>query len=99
MTDKLSKLGAAAGKADLAAPVEAYGDTAAAIKQALEPFQTLFVGYANGLHGYVCPEWAWRQGGYGPAEPHRCFPDLLTPMARGADELIIKQAIALTKQL
>ena len=83
----------------VAMPFETYGDVAAAIGQSLRPSRTIFAGYANGLYGYVYPAWAWRQGGYGPAESHRCFPDLLTPIAQGADELLIQAVGTLAKEL
>jgi len=81
----------------VAMPFETYGDVAAAVRESLRPRQTIFVGYANGLYGYIYPEWAWRQGGYGPVESHRCFPDLLTPIARDANEVVIAETLALAK--
>jgi len=80
-------------------PFETYSDIGLRIKHALEPLQGLLVGYANGLYGYCASRWAKDQGGYGPDTSCRWFPGLLTPVASGADELLIRECATLGKSI
>ena len=92
----------AAGINDLwlvGAPFEAYSDIGLGIKAGFRPGQALFVGYANGLIGYCPTRWAKDQGGYGADSSARWFSGLLTAIGYGADELIIREGIALAKSL
>lgn len=81
------------------APFEAYSDIGLGIKAGLRPLPALFVGYANGLIGYCPTRWAKEQGGYGPDSAARWFAGLLTAIGYGADELLIREGIALAKSL
>ena len=83
----------------VALPFEAYSDVGLAIKKELKPLSTVFAGYANGLFGYLAPDWAKKQGGYGPGESCRWFPSLLTPLAEGAAEIAVEEAVRLAKSL
>lgn len=88
----------AAGINDLrlvGAPFEAYSDIGLGIKAGCRPGQALFVGYANGLVGYCPTRWAKEQGGYGADSSARWFAGLLTAIGYGADELIIREGVAL----
>ena len=80
-------------------PFETYTDIGMAIKHNLQPFKTMFAGYANGLYGYCPTAWAKMQGGYGPEGSYRWFPRLLTAVGFGADELIIREATLLAKTI
>jgi hypothetical protein len=80
-------------------PFEAYSDVGLEIKKALRPLRTVFAGYANGLFGYLAPDWAKKQGGYGPGDSCRWFPSLLTPISSEAHELAVSEAVALAKSL
>jgi len=83
----------------VAVPFEPYSGVALALKERLRPLRTLFVGYANGLFGYLPTAWAKQQGGYGPGDSCRWFPTLLTPLQAGADEIVITEAVRLAQQL
>jgi hypothetical protein len=90
----------AAGVGDariVGAPFEVYSDIGLRVAEALRPSPVLFCGYANGLIGYCPSQWAIDQGGYGPATSHRWFPELLTPVARGADDRIVEEAARLAR--
>ena len=80
-------------------PLEAYSDIGLGVKAGLSPLPALFVGYANGLIGYCPTRWAKDQGGYGPDSSARWFAGLLTAIGYGADELIIREGVALAKSL
>ncbi len=80
-------------------PLEAYSDIGLGVKAGLSPLPALFVGYANGLIGYCPTRWAKDQGGYGPDSSARWFAGLLTAIGYGADELIIREGVALAKAL
>jgi neutral ceramidase len=82
-------------------PFETYSDIGLNIKRELhaEHLRVMFAGYANGLYGYCPARWAKDQGGYGPDSSARWFPQLLTPVGYGADELIIREAVALAQSL
>ena len=83
----------------VALPFETYTDIGLEIKRGLAPRPALFAGYANGLYGYCPTRWAKDQGGYGPGDSHRWFSELLTPIGYGADELLIREGIALASSL
>jgi neutral ceramidase len=80
-------------------PFETYNDIGVAIKQGVKPLRGVFVGYSNGLFGYCPTRWAKDQGGYGPVDSVCWFGELLTPIGYGADELLIREGIALAKSL
>ena len=80
-------------------PFETYTDIGLGIKNALKPLKALYVGYANGLYGYLATRWAKDQGGYGPAESCRWFGGLLTAPGYGADEMLIGEGVAVGKSL
>lgn len=76
-------------------PFETYSDIGTRIKDGLKPLKTAYIGYANGLYGYCASEWAYEQGGYGPGDSHRWFPQLLTTIAYGADEILVRECVNL----
>ncbi|MGC8861593.1 MAG: neutral/alkaline non-lysosomal ceramidase N-terminal domain-containing protein [Armatimonadota bacterium] len=80
-------------------PFETYTDIGLGIKNALKPLNALIVGYANGLYGYCPTSWAKDQGGYGADASCRWFDALLTPVGRGADELLISAGVGLARSL
>ena len=75
-----------------AAPVEPYSDIGLGYKRAFPAGTAMFVGYANGLLGYCASDWAKDQGGYGPYESCRWFPEQLTPIGRGAAQALTAAA-------
>lgn len=83
----------------VAVPLEPYGDIGLRVKRGLEPLQTVFIGYANGLLGYCASRWAKEQGGYGPEQAHRWFGGQLTALGLGADELVVAESIRLGRSL
>ncbi len=78
-------------------PFEPYSDISLRIKDGLKPVQVMFAGYANGLYGYCPTAWAKDQGGYGADNSCRWFPRMLTAVGYGADELIVKESVALAR--
>ena len=76
----------------LAVPLEPYSDIALGFKRAVLPEPGCVVGYANGLIGYCASDWAKAQGGYGPDEASRWFPEQLLPIGRGAVDQIVRAA-------
>lgn len=83
----------------VAVPFETYTDIGLRVKQALRPNKTLFAGYANGLFGYCPTAWAKDQGGYGPDSSARWFPQLLTAVGYGADDVIVRESAELAARL
>ena len=81
----------------VAVPLEPYSDIGLDFKQALQPLTGVFMGYANGLLGYCAADWAKEQGGYGPDDACRWFPEQLTPIARGAAQLVTDAAVRLAQ--
>jgi hypothetical protein len=79
-------------------PFETYSDIGLGIKQGLAQ-PAAFVGYANGLYGYCPTRWAKDQGGYGAVDSCRWFGALLTPIGYGADELLIREGVALGRTI
>ncbi len=81
-------------------PFETYTDIGLGIKRSIKSkcganTNVMFVGYANGLYGYCPTTWAKEQGGYGADVSCRWFSALLTPIARGADDILVEEAAAL----
>lgn len=72
------------------APFELYSDIGRAFSAAAAPRMLLCAGYTNGLYGYCPSAWAKAQGGYGADSSCRWFPNLLTPLAAGADALLVR---------
>ena len=83
----------------VAAPFETYSAVGLEIKKALAPHKSFFVGYANGLFGYLHTDEAKRQGGYGPAGSYQWFSPLLTAVGYGAAEILTRESIELAKSL
>lgn len=83
----------------IAIPFEPYTDIALELKRRLNPLKAIVSGYSNGLFGYISPRWAKAQGGYGPNEACRWFPSMLTPLAEGADEILIEESAKLALSL
>jgi hypothetical protein len=77
-------------------PFEVFTDICLGIKSGLKPLETFFVGYANGYCGYYPTRWGKDLGNYGGATSCRFgFGPLITAIGYGADELIIREAVAL----
>lgn len=82
-----------------AVPFEPYCDIGLRVKAQLGPGSTAFVGYANGVHGYLASRWAKERGGYGADTSVRYSPTRLTGFGVGADEALIEAAVALGRRL
>ncbi len=67
-----------------AVPLEPYSDIGLDFKRSIQPLQGMFLGYSNGLLGYCATDWAKAQGGYGPGDSCRWFPEQLTAIGIGA---------------
>jgi hypothetical protein len=85
-------------------PFETYTDIGLGIKQGVKSklgrdVPVMFVGYANGLYGYCPTTWAKEQGGYGADVSCRWFEALLTPIGRGADDVLIGEGASLASEL
>jgi hypothetical protein len=80
-------------------PLEVYSQIGLEIRRQLEPRPVIIAGYTNGLFGYAPTDAAIDQGGYGPATSHRFFPHLLTPLARGTEQRLIRAATILLRSL
>ncbi|MDH7603214.1 MAG: neutral/alkaline non-lysosomal ceramidase N-terminal domain-containing protein [Armatimonadota bacterium] len=81
-------------------PFETYTDIGLGIKCEVRSkcgpeTPVMFVGYANGLYGYCPTTWAKEQGGYGADVSCRWFSALVTPIGRGADGILVREATAL----
>ncbi|MCX7846729.1 MAG: neutral/alkaline non-lysosomal ceramidase N-terminal domain-containing protein [bacterium] len=81
------------------APFELYSDIGRAFVAAAAPRILLCAAYANGLYGYCPTSWAKAQGGYGADSSCRWFPSLLTPLAAGADKLLIQALVSVLSLL
>lgn len=81
-----------------ALPFEVYGEIGLRIRAALKPDTTLFAGYSNGLFAYLPSRTAQEQGGYGAVDSHRWY-RLLTPIAFGADDLLVDKSVELARRL
>jgi hypothetical protein len=82
-----------------AAPLEPYADIGLGFKRDVRPCSGMFLGYANGLLGYCATDWAKEQGGYGPDEACRWFPEQLTAIGRGAAQRVAEASAALARGL
>ncbi len=79
-------------------PFEVFTDIGLGIKAGLKPLETFFVGYANGYCGYYPTRWGKDRGKYGGKASCRFgFGPLITAVGYGADELLIREAVALAK--
>lgn len=81
----------------VAVPLEPYSDIGLNFKKAIQPLTGVFMGYANGLLGYCAADWAKDQGGYGPDDACRWFPEQLTPIGRGAAQLVVEAGVRLAR--
>lgn len=79
-------------------PFEIYSAIGLAIRQQLAAQFVMIAAYTGGLIGYVTTTLAKKQGGYGAALSHRFFPELLTPIGAGTDELLINAGIQLLNE-
>jgi neutral ceramidase len=81
-------------------PFETFSDIGLGIKEGLKPLKGVFVGYANGLWGYCPTRWAKDQGGYGADYGSaRWFSGLVTPIGYGAEELLVREGVALGRSI
>jgi len=69
-------------------------------KEAVAPATGMFVGYVNGWPGYMPPDAAYDEGGYG-VDAFESDPPVLsrTALPRGAGELVYKRLIQLADEL
>lgn len=74
-------------------PLEIYSQIGLDVRSALAPRPVVVAGYTNGLIGYAPTDRALAQGGYGPAVSYRFFPRLLTPLARGTHEVLVRGVV------
>ncbi len=81
----------------VAVPLEPYSDIGLDFKRAIQPLTGIFMGYANGLLGYCAADWAKDQGGYGPDDACRWFPEQLTPIGRGAAQWVTEAAVGMAR--
>jgi hypothetical protein len=82
-----------------AVPLEPYSDIGLDFKRAMHPHPGMFLGYANGLLGYCATDWAKAQGGYGPDEACRWFPQQLTAIGYGAAQRVVDASTALARSM
>ncbi|MCD4699184.1 MAG: hypothetical protein K8R91_01245 [Phycisphaerae bacterium] len=81
-------------------PFEVFTDIGLDIKNGTKPLETFFVGYANGYCGYYPTRWGKDRGKYGGKTSCRFgFGPLITSIGYGADELLIRQAVALASKI
>ena len=73
-------------------PLEIYSQIGLDVREQLAPRRVVIAGYTNGLLGYAPTDRALAQGGYGPAQSYRFFPRLLTPIALGAEAILVRAA-------
>ena len=79
----------------MAVPLEPYSDMALEFKKAVLPLRGMVLGYSNGLLGYCASDWAKDQGGYGPDEACRWFPEQLTAVGYGAAQRVVEAGVGL----
>jgi hypothetical protein len=82
-----------------AVPLESYSDIGLDFKRSMRPHTGIFLGYANGLLGYCATDWAKAQGGYGPDEACRWFPQQLTAVGYGAAQRVVDTSTALAHSM
>jgi hypothetical protein len=80
-----------------AVPLEPYSDIGLDFKRDIAPLQGLFLGYSNGLLGYCATDWAKAQGGYGPNDACRWFPEQFTAIGAGAARRVTDACTTLAK--
>lgn len=80
-------------------PLEPYSDIGLDFKRNIAPLQGMFLGYSNGLLGYCATDWAKAQGGYGPNEACRWFPEQLTAIGVGAAQRVTGACVELAKAI
>ncbi len=81
-------------------PFEVFTDIGLGIKEGLAPLEIFFVGYANGYCGYYPTRWGKDRGKYGGKTSCRFgFGPLITAVGYGADELLIREAVALASAI
>jgi hypothetical protein len=78
-----------------AVPLEPYSDIGLDFKREIAPLRGLFLGYSNGLVGYCATDWAKAQGGYGPNDACRWFPEQLTAIGFGAAQRVTQACVEL----
>ena len=81
----------------MAVPLEPYSDIALEFKKAVRPLSGMVLGYSNGLLGYCAADWAKDQGGYGPDEACRWFPEQLTAVGYGAAQRVVEAGVRLSR--
>lgn len=82
-----------------AVPLEPYSDIGLDYKRGIAPLHSMFLGYSNGLVGYCATDWAKTQGGYGPNDACRWFPEQLTAIAAGAAQRVTQACVELAMSL
>jgi hypothetical protein len=82
-----------------AVPLEPYSDIGLDFKRGIAPLQGMFLGYSNGLVGYCAADWAKAQGGYGPNDACRWFPEQLTAIGAGAAQRVTQACVERAKAL
>jgi neutral ceramidase len=82
-----------------AVPLEPYSDIGLDFKRGIQPLQGMFLGYSNGLLGYCATDWAKAQGGYGPNDACRWFPEQLTAIGAGAAQRVSDACVELARSL
>jgi hypothetical protein len=80
-------------------PLEPYSDIGLDWKREIVPLRGLFLGYSNGLVGYCATDWAKAQGGYGPNDACRWFPEQLTAIGAGAAQRVAQACVELAKSI
>jgi len=83
----------------MAVPLEPYSDMALEFKKAVLPLHGMVLGYSNGLLGYCASDWAKDQGGYGPDDACRWFPEQLTAVGYGAAQRVVEAGVKLVGDL
>lgn len=69
-------------------PGEVFCELGRDIKQEFAPLKSVFIGYANGLVGYIPTAKALMEGGYEPSESHK-FYGVPFPFAQSTEQIII----------
>lgn len=82
-----------------AVPLEPYSDIGLDFKRDIQPLQGMLLGYSNGLLGYCATDWAKAQGGYGPNDACRWFPEQLTAIGAGAAQCVTDGCVEMAKTL
>lgn len=83
----------------LSFPFELYSYIGLELRRQLAPRQVMIAAYTHGLIGYVVTSSARKQGGYGAGFSHRYFPELLTAIGEGADDLLIAHGVSLVRSI